>query len=115
MKVLFLIFLFPLSFFCQGGVIKGKVEAQEAKKIVAGASIYLIGTTEGAASDLNGNYEIKNLLPGKYKIRCSFLGAKEEDKTIVIHQNDTLIVNFNLEEAEVRDSIKISVQKQNIK
>ncbi|MEK7251466.1 MAG: carboxypeptidase-like regulatory domain-containing protein [Bacteroidota bacterium] len=47
------------------GAIKGKVTDQRTGDPLPFANIVVKGTTTGAATDVNGSYEIKNLAAGK--------------------------------------------------
>ena len=96
MKLILFIFLFPIFVYCQTAVIKGKVVAKGNEEKLVGADVHLLGTNIGCPTDKNGNYEIKNILPGKYKVRCSYIGAKNQDKIIDVKQNDSLVVNYKL-------------------
>jgi len=55
------------------GKIIGQVIDDEGGTI-AGANVYLEGTTFGASSDVDGNYTITNVPAGKYTLVCSVLG-----------------------------------------
>ena len=43
------------------GVIKGVITDAKTHETIVGANVILQGTTMGASSDLDGNYEIKNI------------------------------------------------------
>ncbi len=58
------------------GKIAGRVYDAETKDPLPGANIIVEGTTTGAASDINGNYNIINLPPGKYSLVVSMIGYK---------------------------------------
>lgn len=60
--------------FAQTGTLKGKVIDEQTKETLIGATIQLVGTYTGASCDINGEYEIKNVKPGDYSVKFSFLG-----------------------------------------
>ncbi|MBN8704725.1 MAG: TonB-dependent receptor [Bacteroidetes bacterium] len=60
--------------FAQSGKIAGKVTDQENGEALIGASVLVIGTSLGAATDFDGNYNILNVPPGVYTIRISYVG-----------------------------------------
>jgi uncharacterized protein Usg len=35
-------------------------------------------------------------LPGKYKLTCAFIGYKIFDKDLLVEENKTIIIDFNL-------------------
>lgn len=57
------------------GKLAGRV-TDKAKQPLPGANIILSGTQLGAVSDLDGYYTILNIPPGKYQVRCTFIGHK---------------------------------------
>ncbi|HTX18206.1 MAG TPA: TonB-dependent receptor [Bacteroidota bacterium] len=56
------------------GKIRGKVVDVKSGEALVGASVLLEGTSMGASTDVNGVYLVLNVPPGKYKVRCSYLG-----------------------------------------
>jgi outer membrane receptor protein involved in Fe transport len=69
---LFIIML-PAMILAQGR-IKGKVTDLQTGEPLIGANVLITGTTFGAATDVNGGYEIRNLSAGVYELRASFIG-----------------------------------------
>jgi iron complex outermembrane receptor protein len=53
--------------------VTGSVRSKDGEALV-GANVVLLGTGRGSTSDLNGKFEIKNVSPGKYSLRVSFMG-----------------------------------------
>ncbi len=60
--------------FAQNGIIKGKIIDAKTKHPLIGANVMLYGTDLGAASDINGFYEIKNVPEDVYKLEIKYLG-----------------------------------------
>lgn len=58
------------------GVIRGKISNPVNNQPVAFANILILNTDFGAVSDENGFYEIKDIPPGLYNVRSSFVGYK---------------------------------------
>jgi hypothetical protein len=56
------------------GKIAGKVTDAGNGDPVPGVNITVVGTSLGAASDLNGDFVILNVPPGTYEVRASFIG-----------------------------------------
>ncbi len=56
------------------GSLKGKVIDYKSGEPLIGANIMLAGTVFGAATDLDGNYYIYDILPGVYDIQVSYVG-----------------------------------------
>lgn len=56
------------------GTITGTVVDKQNGEPMIGANIFLEGTTLGAPTDLDGNYIIKSIKPGKYVLAASMIG-----------------------------------------
>ncbi|MFK7811020.1 MAG: TonB-dependent receptor [Maribacter sp.] len=92
-----------ISLFCfalfygnaQTGEIKGVI-ADELSTI-AFANVYLEGTTLGTSSDEDGNYVLKNIPEGKYKLKATILGYRKFSKKITIGANENLTVSIFME------------------
>ncbi len=59
------------------GKISGKITDAETGEALPGINIMIEGTTMGAASDINGEYLINNIPPGKYTIIASGVGFQK--------------------------------------
>lgn len=74
-KLLFLAFVFfTAQVFAQNGSLKGKITDKASGETLIGATVVLLGTYNGTTADLNGNYEIKDIKPGDYSVKFSFIG-----------------------------------------
>jgi outer membrane receptor for ferrienterochelin and colicins len=62
------------------------------KEVLPGAVAIVTGTTNGAATDINGRVIIQNIPNGKQVIQFSFIGYEERADTILFPQTDTLII-----------------------
>lgn len=56
------------------GKLTGKVIDKKSKEPLISVNILIDGTTLGAATDINGNYVILNIPPGKYKLKVQYIG-----------------------------------------
>lgn len=83
-KALILIFLVMNIGFAQTGSISGKVIHAETQERLIGANIFLEDTNIGTASDINGEFIIKNVPSGAYNISVSFIGFQKKTLTDVI-------------------------------
>jgi outer membrane receptor protein involved in Fe transport len=63
---MFLSFTASMVYGQQTGRIAGKVVDAETGETIIGASVIIEGTSKGAATDIDGNYNIRNLEPGIY-------------------------------------------------
>lgn len=80
-RVIFLISIIFLianySTVAQYGKISGTVFDQQTKEPLIGASVQIVGTTLGAATNLEGQYVILNIPPGLYDVKVTYVGYQE--------------------------------------
>ena len=75
LSLIFLITLCVVSAFPQtGGTIAGKVVDHETGEPLPGVNVLIEGTMRGSATDLEGNYRIKNLPVGTYSLVATYIG-----------------------------------------
>src|SRR5437868_6497812 len=85
--------LFSLHALAQTGEIKGRVLEKGSKDGVPFASVAaLLGGTQVQATvaDIDGNYSIKPLNPGKYDVKATYVGYSAAEKTGVIVSSDKI-------------------------
>lgn len=106
MKRLFLIIItiFPLFSFAQeNGVLKGKVFDKKNNEPVPFANIVVWNTNKGTNSDVDGNFEIKEIAPGYIEIRVSSVGFKPYvSEAIFITNARTAYFEVHLEEESLQ-------------
>ncbi len=79
------------------GKIKGKVTDRESGEPLAGANVQIVGTTMGAAADLNGEFVVLNVPAGQYSVKASFIGYQDVTiENIRVNADLTREVNFKL-------------------
>lgn len=112
-KFLFLM-LFACSFtFAQTGRISGKVVDQQTGEPLIGANIIVVGTSLGAASDINGEYIISNLSAGQYSVKASYIGYSGVTiNQVLITSGLTTRLNFSLQTAGVTTSEVVIVSQR---
>ncbi len=60
----------------QYGSIYGHVTDKQTGEELIAANVFIKGTSKGAATDINGNYEILNVKKGNYDIDVTYIGYK---------------------------------------
>ncbi len=84
------------------GMITGVVVDAVTKDPLVGVNVTLVGTSIGSATDINGKFAIKDVLPGTYSVRASVLGFSPIVKSdIVVNPARPVTVEFELLEAPV--------------
>lgn len=63
------------------GTLAGTVTDATTGETIPGANVLVIGTTRGAATNVDGRYEIAGLRAGDYTVRVSFVGLRTTEFT----------------------------------
>ncbi len=102
--LLLFFFLIQASFLIsQTGKITGRITDAKTNEPLIGANVVVLSTTLGAATDVNGNYDVINIPPGKYSIKISSIGYSAKIVTdIVVNIDQTTIINAQLEEKTIQ-------------
>ncbi len=80
------------------GTIEGRVIDSNGESLI-GVNVFLQNTTLGTATIENGEFEIKNVAVGQYRIIASIVGFESVIKTIEVTANKTTKVDFQLRAA----------------
>ena len=108
---IFLVLLLSSVLHAQTYSITGRVIDQQSNP-VPGVNIILLNTTIGTASDLNGNYEIKNLTPGIYGIEFSAIGFERQRRNRVVVSNSNVTLNIILKPQAIKtDEVIVTAGK----
>ncbi|MGB2870077.1 MAG: carboxypeptidase-like regulatory domain-containing protein, partial [Bacteroidota bacterium] len=85
------------------GKISGKVTDSRSKESLPGANIVIEGTTLGATTDVDGNYVILNVPPGRYALIASFVGYQRvRTENVRVSVDFTTTVDIGLEQGDIR-------------
>ncbi|MFQ5754327.1 MAG: carboxypeptidase-like regulatory domain-containing protein, partial [bacterium] len=81
----------------KGRIIGRLVDAETGEPLI-GANVFLEDTMIGAASDLNGKFDIKSVPPGKYNLMISIIGyAKKKLTDVKVPANKIVKLDVTLE------------------
>ena len=90
-----LLFSFSSSIFAQG-TLRGTVTDSITQKPLIGANVFLMGTSLGAATDIEGRYYISNIPQDKHIVKISYIGYKAKELEVQIQNNITTELNIQL-------------------
>ena len=80
------------------GVIRGTIRDAEDGSPLEFANVLVVGTNFGASADANGVYELRNVPPGRYNLRFSFVGyVPRTIYEVQISRNRDIRINIALE------------------
>jgi TonB-dependent receptor len=76
-----------------GGIVRDAVTGES----LLGANVVLMGTGKGASTDNEGKYSILNINPGKYNIKVSYIGYREQNSSVTLEEGVKSTLNFKLD------------------
>ncbi len=78
---------------------------------VAGATIYLLNTNRGVATDSKGNFNINNIPAGKYTVQISAIGYATLNLDVILPGSGTTEILLE-DESQQLDAVLVSAQKR---
>jgi outer membrane receptor protein involved in Fe transport len=99
------------------GKVAGTITDKTNGEALIGANVVVVGTSLGAAADIDGQYTILSVPPGTYKVQISFIGYE----TIVINDvrvyiDQTARVDVALGQQTINaDEVVVVAERQTIK
>jgi hypothetical protein len=84
--------------FADAGSITGKVVDIRSGELLAGTNILVMDTPLGAATNLDGEFNIAAIEPGSYNVRISVIGYNTIIKNrVVVRSGKSTYINVELE------------------
>ncbi len=120
-QILILIsFLFCIASFAMAGVtgkISGRVTDAATGDPLPGANVIVVGTYLGAATDLEGDYYVINLPPGRYAVQASMIGYRTLAQTeALVTVDHTTRVDFGLSSTVLEmGTVEVVAERQVVK
>lgn len=90
-----IVFTTTLSVYAQSGSVKGTITSDRTGETMPGVTVLIVELNKGAATNLDGEYEIRNLPAGDYTLRASFVGFTTYQEQITV-DNTELELNIQL-------------------
>ncbi|WP_420456169.1 TonB-dependent receptor domain-containing protein [Rubrivirga sp.] len=106
------VLLLPGLVAAQTGTLSGTVVDGDFGGGLPGASVLVVETGTGDATDIDGNYEVAGLEPGSYTVRYSFIGYGSqtvEDVTVAAGQTQT--INITLTAGEQLEEVVVTAEE----
>lgn len=106
--------LYSAFSFAQSGTLRGTITDAKNKETLIGATVRLVGTQLGAATDINGFFSIAKVPAGKYTVEITYVSYKTENiENVVIEADKVTEVNSALlEAAATLDEVRIIATRQ---
>lgn len=110
LQILFVLVLCSVLQAGTTGKIAGIVFDEQSGEPLAGVNITVEGTSLGAATDIDGQFIILNILPGSYIVKAEFIGYRPvEQKNTVVNIDLTTKLIFKMKEETLDESEPIVV------
>lgn len=113
-KTFFVLLIFAINVYAGiTGKLSGVVKDASTGEPLVGANILLEGTSFGAATNIDGEYVILNIPPGKYRVKISFIGYETTiitDVVVIVDQTTLLSASLKSQTLEVGEVV-VKAQK----
>jgi hypothetical protein len=92
--------IFPQN---ETGTISGNVKDIDSKQPIVGANVIILGTKQGATTDVEGNFIITGVPVNVYRVKASIIGYASVTKTdIEVMMSKPTFVEFQLNEEPIQ-------------
>jgi hypothetical protein len=99
----------------QNGAVRGFVYEEKSGEPVIFTNVYLDGTTYGAATDVNGFYNITKIPPGNYILTIAYVGYEKLTVPIQISANKIVNKKLYLKKTSVElEEFVVSAERQDM-
>ena len=85
--------------FAQIGTIKGNIKDAASGEAIIGANVVIEGTTQGASTDIEGNFEITKVKAGKYNLVVTYISYRTKSiPGVDVYPDQSTVINTSIEE-----------------
>ena len=109
--ILLLTSYLPVSFCSVDTILKGRVTDLDSKEPILFATVVLYQEGKllyGVETDFDGFFQFANIDPGEYDLEVSYVGYQSSRvETVKVTENETVILNVQLEEGIVTEEVVI--------
>jgi TonB-linked SusC/RagA family outer membrane protein len=97
--LLALAFAAPVA--AQNGTIVGQVVDRSSNQPLAGAQVYVVGTTRGGLANQDGRFIIQQVPAGQHEVRATLIGYSQQTRAVELVAGATATVSFELSETAI--------------
>lgn len=90
-----LLLLFGTTAMAQRGIIKGRITDHKSREPLTGATVVVTGTSNAAATDLNGSYQFY-VKSGTLRLTVRYLGYQDTTLTVNVNSDELKVLNIAL-------------------
>ncbi|MGA7720996.1 MAG: carboxypeptidase-like regulatory domain-containing protein, partial [Ignavibacteriaceae bacterium] len=77
--------------------IRGQVKGSDTKSPLPYAIVMVVGTNNGTTTDVDGNFILSNVNPGKQQIKISYVGYLDKTLDVEVKSGKIAVINTTLE------------------
>jgi len=94
------------------GKVKGRILDVETGEPLQGANVQIVGSSLGAATDINGFYFMLNVPPGQHDLIVTYIGYVNIQRVINVMADLTTVENINLTTAVIEvGSVTVTAER----
>lgn len=97
--LIFSLFIYANTYSQNMGSISGRITSNNEP--VVGATIHITNSNMGAVADINGDFILKGLVSGEFKLEVRAIGYTPLTKLVVLPEAESLKLNFELNESNL--------------
>ena len=111
-KVFFVILLLVFSTMTAlAGTIRGTVTDKQTGEPLTGATVQVVGTTQGVIADLDGNFTIE-VANGTYTLQIRYVGYKDVELASIKVGSEPVVLNIAMEsDAQALGEVSVTARK----
>lgn len=95
-SLLILLVINPTLLSAASGTLKGTIRDSQTNDPLAYSNVILLGTGLGSSANKDGKFIVKNIPVGKYTVRASYVGYKQEEVEVNIRDGKSTEISISL-------------------
>jgi Outer membrane receptor proteins, mostly Fe transport len=97
----------------QSGLIKGTITDANTKESLIGATVVIQGTSKGASTDFDGNYQLDKVKAGSYNLVISYISYDNQIIRLDVVEGKETVLNIALKSATLNiDEVKVTAKRR---
>jgi TonB-dependent receptor len=109
-----ILLLIASTTWAQIGTIKGTIKDDKTGEGIIGANVVLEGTTQGASTDLDGNFLITKVKAGKHNLVVTYISYRTKTiPAVEVFPDQSTVINTNIQEdVQELETVVVTGKKQ---
>ncbi len=102
-KIIFtgIFFIFFQNYLFAQGTLRGVITDQADGQPLIGATVVILGTSNGTATNMEGRYQLRRVPAGDTEVRFSYIGYESQTLTVTIPEDETVTLDVELQASSV--------------